>query len=138
MCYRRSRTVAFDGCSSAEAPARPRVCAWLGKHKHRYGQGGYPKLKLLALHETGTRALLGAAFGPMPPKETAYAEQLLPLLDDSMMLLNDRGFVADWGWATPGAAWLDASYWVICLITEGHAPSQAEAVAPLPAWRTAP
>lgn len=38
VCYRRWRTVAFDGCSSAKAPDRPRVCAWLGKHKHRYGR----------------------------------------------------------------------------------------------------
>lgn len=52
-------------------------------------------LKLLALCETGTRALLGAVFGPVPQKETAYAEQLLPLLDNSMLLLNDRGFDTD-------------------------------------------
>ncbi|WTC16164.1 IS4 family transposase [Streptomyces cellulosae] len=95
VCYRRWRTVAFDGCSSAKAPDRPRVCGWLGKHKHRYGQEGYPMLKLMVLCETGTRALLGAVFGPVPQKETAYAEQLLPLLDDSMLLLNDRGFDTD-------------------------------------------
>jgi hypothetical protein len=95
VCYRRWRTVAFDGCSSAKAPDRPRVCAWLGKHKHRYGQEGYPMLKLMVLCETGTRALLGAVFGPVPQKETAYAEQLLSLLDDSMLLLNDRGFDTD-------------------------------------------
>ncbi|MFF2936335.1 IS4 family transposase [Streptomyces mirabilis] len=95
VCYRRWRTVAFDGCSSAKAADRPRVCTWLGKHKHRYGQEGYPMLKIMALCETGTRALLGAVFGPVPQKETAYAEQLLPLLDDSMLLLNDRGFDTD-------------------------------------------
>ncbi|MEW2085900.1 IS4 family transposase [Streptomyces sp. NPDC005283] len=95
VCYRGWRTVAFDGCSSAKAPDRPRVCTWLGKHKHRYGQEGYPMLKLMVLCETGTRALLGAVFGPVPQKETAYAEQLLPLLDDSMLLLNDRGFDTD-------------------------------------------
>lgn len=93
--YRRWRTVAFDGCSSAKAPDRPRVCGWLGKIKHRYGQEGYPMLKLAALCETGTRALLGAAFGPVAPAESVYAEQLLPLLDDTMLLLNDRGFPLD-------------------------------------------
>lgn len=90
--YRCWRTVAFDGCSSTKAPDRPRVCAWLSKHKHRYGTDGYPMLKIMALCETGTRALLGAVFGPTPEKETGYAEQLLPLLDDGMLLLNDRGF----------------------------------------------
>ncbi|MGW7605238.1 IS4 family transposase [Streptomyces antimycoticus] len=93
--YRRWRTVAFDGCSSAKAPDRPRVRAWLGKHKHRYGTDGYPMLKMMVLCETGTRGLLGAVFGPTPEKETGYAEQLLPLLDESMLLLNDRGFDTD-------------------------------------------
>jgi hypothetical protein len=93
--YGRWRTIALDGCSSAKAPDRPRVCDWLGKIKHRYGQEGYPMLKLVALCETGTRALLGAAFGPVAPAETVYAEQLLPLLDDSMLLLADRGFDTD-------------------------------------------
>lgn len=52
-------------------------------------------LKIMVLCETGTRALLGAIFGPTPEKETGYTEQLLPLLDDSMLLLNDRGFDSD-------------------------------------------
>lgn len=93
--YRRWRTVAFDGCSSAKAPDRPRVCGWLGKIRHRYGEEGYPMLRIVALCETGTRALLGAVFGPVADCETSYAELLLPLLDGSMLLLDDRGFDAD-------------------------------------------
>jgi hypothetical protein len=93
--YRRWRTVAFDGCSSAKAPDRPRVCEWLGKIRHRYGDDGYPMLRIVALCETGTRALLGAVFGPVADCETSYAERLLPLLDGSMLLLDDRGFDAD-------------------------------------------
>jgi len=91
VCYRRWRTVAFDGCSSAKAPDRPRVCAWLGKIKHRYGQDGYPMLRIVALCETGTRALLGAVFGPVADCETVYAGRLLSLLDASMLLLDDPG-----------------------------------------------
>lgn len=93
--YRGYRTVAFDGCSSSKTPDRPALCAWLGKHRHRYGSDGYPLLKIMALCETGTRALLGAVFGPSETSETAYAERLLPLLDNTMLLLNDRGFDAD-------------------------------------------
>jgi hypothetical protein len=89
------RTVAFDGCSSSKTPDRPALCAWLGKHRHRYGSDGYPLLKIMALCETGTRALLGAVFGPSETSETAYAERLLPLLDKTMLLLNDRGFDTD-------------------------------------------
>lgn len=93
--YRRWRTVAFDGCSSTKAPDRPRAVAWLGKIKHRFGQDGYPMLRIVALCETGTRSLLGAVFGPVDVSENMYAEQLLPLLNDGMLLLNDRGFDAD-------------------------------------------
>lgn len=95
VCYRRWRTVAFDGCSSSKAPDRPAVSAWLGKHRHRYGSDGYPMLKIMALCETGTRALIGAVFGPVATAETAYAERLLPLLNPGMLLLNDRGFDSD-------------------------------------------
>ena len=52
-------------------------------------------LRIMALCETGTRALLGAVFGPVADGETLYAEQLLHLLDGTMLLLDDRGFDAD-------------------------------------------
>jgi hypothetical protein len=92
VCFRGYRTVAFDGCSSSKAPDRPALCAWLGKLKHRYGTDGYPMLRIMALCETGTRALIGAVFGPLETNETGYAERLLPLLDASMLLMADRGF----------------------------------------------
>ena len=47
---------------------------------------------LMALVETGTRSVLGAAFGPPDAHETAYAARLLHLLDRDMLLLADRGF----------------------------------------------
>jgi len=47
---------------------------------------------LMALVETGTRALLGAVFGPGTEGETGQARELLPLLDESMLVLIDRGF----------------------------------------------
>ena len=47
-------------------------------------------LRIVALCETGTRSPLGAVFGPLDVSENAYAEQLLPLLNDDMLLLNDR------------------------------------------------
>jgi hypothetical protein len=42
--------------------------------------------------ETGTRALLGAVFGPPATGETDYARQLLHLLGPGMLVLADRGF----------------------------------------------
>ncbi|MEU2632991.1 transposase, partial [Kitasatospora sp. NPDC007106] len=49
----------------------------------------------MALCETGTRALLGAVFGPTGEGEPGYARRLLHLLDAGMLLLIDRGFTGD-------------------------------------------
>ncbi|XVU25327.1 hypothetical protein ACQPZJ_50530 [Actinoplanes sp. CA-054009] len=51
---------------------------------------------------------------------------------------DDEARIVDWGWATRGAAWLDAAYWVSWLIAAGHTPAQAEWWArQVPAWQTA-
>ncbi|MBV9380061.1 MAG: IS4 family transposase [Streptosporangiaceae bacterium] len=86
------RTVSFDGCKSIKVPDTAGNRAWLGKQKASNGQTGYPALSLMTLVETGTRALLGAVFGPGAEGETGQARELLPLLDQTMLLLIDRGF----------------------------------------------
>jgi hypothetical protein len=90
--YRHWRTVAFDGCTSVRAPDRPRILDWLGKIRYVQGEAAYPALRIMALCETGTQALIGAAIGTLAGGETALASQLLHLLDGSMLLLDDRGF----------------------------------------------
>jgi len=93
--YRGYRTVAFDGCSSTKIPDTARNRAVYGRAPVRHGHSGYPMLMLMTLAETGTRALIGAVFGPTGIGEIAWAEQLLDRLDSSMLLLDDRGFDAD-------------------------------------------
>lgn len=90
----RYRTVAFDGCRSLKVPDTLRNRAWLGKMQASLGETGYPVIQLMTLVETGTRALLGAAFGPAADGELAWARELLHLLDASMLVLLDRGFDA--------------------------------------------
>jgi hypothetical protein len=58
------------------------------------GETGYPVIQLMTLAGTGTRALLGAAFGPLAGGELAWARKLLHLLDATMLVLLDRGFDA--------------------------------------------
>jgi hypothetical protein len=58
------------------------------------GVTGYPVIQLMTLVETGTRALLGAAFGTTADGELAWARKLLHLLDATMLVLMDRGFDA--------------------------------------------
>lgn len=91
-CYRGLRTVAFDGCSSLQAPDLERNRGWLGRVRSRTAWAGYPTVMLMALAETGTRGLVGAVFGPHDADEKAYATRLLHLLTDRMLLLADRGF----------------------------------------------
>jgi len=86
------RTVSFDGCKSIRVPDTRANRAWLGKQNAANGETGYPALSLMALVETGTRALLGAVFGPAAGGETGQALSLLHLLDKTMLLLTDRGF----------------------------------------------
>ena len=93
--YRRYRTVAFDGCSSTKIPDTARNRAAYGRAPVRHGHSGYPMLMLMALVETGTRALIGAVFGPISTGEIGYAQCLLSRLDPSMLLLDDRAFDAD-------------------------------------------
>ena len=94
VMFGRYRTVAFDGCRSVKVPGTPRNRAWLGKPAAWRGEAGYPVIQLMTLCETGTRALIGAVFGTPADGEVAWARKLLRLLDDSMLVLMDRGFDA--------------------------------------------
>ena len=91
------RTVAFDGCNSVKIPDTERNRSWIGRIRYRVSWAGYPTLRLMALAETGTRALLGATVGSVTDRdETALATRLLPLLGPGMLVLLDRGFDANW------------------------------------------
>jgi Insertion element 4 transposase N-terminal/Transposase DDE domain len=90
------RTVAFDGCNSLKVPDTRRNRWWLGRIRYRMGFAGYPTLRLMTLAETGTRGLLGAAFGSAADRDEAtVARRLLPLLRAGMLILLDRAFDAN-------------------------------------------
>jgi hypothetical protein len=59
IMFRGYRTVSFDGCKSIKVPDTAANRARLGKQNASNGEPGYPALSLMALAETGTRALLG-------------------------------------------------------------------------------
>ena len=92
VMFGRYRTVAFDGCRSVKVPDTPRNRAWLGKPAASRGEAGYPVIQLMTLCETGTRALIGAVFGSTADGEITWARRLLHLLDETMLVLMDRGF----------------------------------------------
>jgi DDE family transposase len=92
IMFGQYRAVAFHGCKSVKVPDTPRNRAWLGKLNASLGETGYPVIQLMTLVETGTRALLGAVFGSTADGEITWARRLLHLLDDTMLVLLDRGF----------------------------------------------
>ena len=90
------RTVAFDGCNSLKVPGTSRNRWWLGRIRYRMGFAGYPALRLMALAETGTRGLPGAALGSAADRDEAtVARRLLALLRPGMLILLDRAFDAN-------------------------------------------
>ncbi|NGO77755.1 aminoglycoside phosphotransferase [Streptomyces sp. YC504] len=58
----------------------------------------------------------------------------------NVLVDGERALLVDWAWATRGAPWLDAGYWVLWLISDGsHSAESAESwAARIPAFRTAP
>ena len=91
--YRGLRVVAVDG-TTLSVPDEQAVTWRYPKHGGPVLEFGYPLLRPVALVECGTRALLGAAFGPDTTGELGYAHRLLDLLDDSMVLLADAYYDA--------------------------------------------
>ncbi|WP_327316544.1 phosphotransferase [Streptomyces sp. NBC_01235] len=61
-------------------------------------------------------------------------------LNNDNVLVGEATHLVDWAWATCGAPWLDAGYWVIWLMAVGgHTPESAEKWAgEIPAWQSAP
>ena len=84
--------MAFDGCRSVKVPDTAPNRAWLGKLNAAAGETGYPVIQLMTLVETGTRALAGAVSGTPADGEVTWARRLLHLLDETMLVLMDRGF----------------------------------------------
>ncbi|MGW4042588.1 transposase domain-containing protein [Streptomyces sp. NPDC004721] len=74
--YQGLRLVAIDG-TTLSAPDEETVTWHYRKHIGTLRSFGYPLVRLVAIVECGTRALLDAAFGPDHVGELAYARSLL-------------------------------------------------------------
>lgn len=104
--YRRWRVMLLDGTSLA-LQHTPENAQEFGLPDGKHGEGAFPLVRLVGLMEAGTRAVVGAAFGPWKTHELSLAAELLAALRPEMLLIEDRGFVG-YGWwqrlAATGAA----------------------------------
>jgi Insertion element 4 transposase N-terminal/Transposase DDE domain len=89
--WRSLRLVAIDATSLHVPDSRAIGTRYHKRHGDRY-LWGYPLLRLTVLIECGTRALMGAVFGPEADGEIAYATRLLGNLNVGMLLLADAGY----------------------------------------------
>lgn len=88
--WRGFRTVAWDstGILVADSEANRSYC---GRHTGKNGAGGYPLMRVSALVECGTRALIDAVLGPWTQAEEAQCTLLCRALGPGMLVLADRG-----------------------------------------------
>ena len=91
--WRGLLVVAIDGTLLA-VPDSPANLAVFAKQRCNNGGSGYPQIRLLALVACGTRAVIGAVFGPAATGELEYAGRLTGDLRAGMLLLGDRNFAA--------------------------------------------
>lgn len=95
--YNGLRLMAIDG-SNLEVPDEPSNIAAFGYPGSRTGSAGYPQAKAVILVECATHAIVGANIGAYRDCEWTLCEPLLGSLNNSMLLLADRGFDAYARW----------------------------------------
>ena len=90
--YREWRLVSLDGTclDVADTPENAAALSRPGSNR-RVGGGAFPQLRLVALCESGTNALMKVALGPYSTGERRLAEGLLGGLEKGMLCLADRG-----------------------------------------------
>lgn len=89
------RVATVDGFT-LDVPDTAENAAFFGRGRNGSdSKNPYPQLRALVLAEVGTRALLGATYGPSSAGEQSLAHDLLPALGAGMLVLADRNF-ASW------------------------------------------
>jgi hypothetical protein len=89
--WRSLRVTSLDG-TVFDVPDSGANAAAYAKPSAADRAGPYPQVRLLALVECGTLAVIGAVFDSLAVGERTLARRLLPLIEKGTLLLADRGF----------------------------------------------
>jgi Insertion element 4 transposase N-terminal/Transposase DDE domain len=94
--WRGLRLVSLDGTTLDVQDTEANWARWGGPATTDAGgrrlRGAFPQLRLMALAECGTRALIAAAVGPYRTGEKTLSAELLAHLHAGMLVLADRNF----------------------------------------------
>ena len=90
--YRGRRLVAYDG-TSLDVPDERRNREEFGLPGSKRGQAAFPKARVTALLEIGTRVAFAWEHGPYREAEGKQAKRLHRHLQPGMLLLADRGYL---------------------------------------------
>jgi hypothetical protein len=104
--YRGRRLVSLDG-TTIDLPDAPALEERFGRPAASRGASSFPQLRLLTLTETGTPAIVAAAFGPYDVGEVRLAPELLPQRQPGRLCRADRAFVGFDLWRTATASGAD-------------------------------
>lgn len=89
--YRRHRVMAIDGVV-LDMPDTPENNAEYVHSSGGRGAGAFPVARVVGLGECGTHAIVAATIGSWSTGERTLAPSLLEAVDESMIVLADRGF----------------------------------------------
>lgn len=91
--WRGLRKLAIDGFTMSVQPTGKNGDAF-GRPANEKGDGAFAQVRVVALAETGSRALQGAHAGPLSEGEQTMARRLWPLLKEGDLVVADRGFLS--------------------------------------------
>jgi hypothetical protein len=89
--WRGLRVTAMDG-STLDIPDTPANTEEFGRPTSQHKPGPYPQVRLVALAECGSQALINVAFGPFRTGENTLAADLIDSMTAGTLVLADRGF----------------------------------------------
>lgn len=87
------RLVALDG-SDLDLDDCPENSRYFGKSKNQHGEGAFPKAKIVALMEIGTRAAFAVSIGTNHSSENVLALDVIPKLEPGTLCLADQLFMS--------------------------------------------
>lgn len=126
---------AIDGHHADYSPGSPDLPKVV-EAMHRLGEIPCPDIELRRAEQRLTAYVDNPADAEMFKGDTLLHTDWN---NHNVLIADDGAHLVDWGWATRGAAWLDAAHWIIWLIAAGHTPVEAESlVLQVPGWTTAP